>query len=79
MFFKATDIVSSDTRKLAAVECTQSGEVIFTLLGGVFVFHDKIPTGVDLIGILLIIIGMILNSCITDKAEVKEESNEDVV
>ncbi|OAA91112.1 hypothetical protein CLCOS_39040 [Clostridium coskatii] len=79
LFFKATDIVSSDTRKLAAVECTQSGEVIFTLLGGVFVFHDKIPTGVDLIGILLIVIGMILNSCIVDKREEKKEAYEDIV
>jgi drug/metabolite transporter (DMT)-like permease len=46
------------------VESTQSGEVIFTLLGGVFIFHDKIPTLVGFIGILLVIIGMILNSLI---------------
>jgi drug/metabolite transporter (DMT)-like permease len=64
LFFKATDIVSSDTHKLAVVESTQSGEVIFTLLGGVFIFHDKIPTLIGLIGILLVVIGMILNSLI---------------
>lgn len=62
LFFKATDIVSNDTHKLAVVESTQSGEVIFTLLGGVFIFHDKIPTLIGLIGIMLVIIGMILNS-----------------
>lgn len=62
LFFKATDIVSNDTHKLAVVESTQSGEVIFTLLGGVFIFHDKIPTLIGLIGIMLVVIGMILNS-----------------
>jgi drug/metabolite transporter (DMT)-like permease len=64
LFFKATDIVSSDTHKLAVIESTQSGEVIFTLLGGVFIFHDKIPTHIGLVGIMLVIIGMTLNSLI---------------
>lgn len=62
LFFKATDIVGSDTYKLAVVESTQSGEVVFTLLGGVFIFNDKIPTFISLIGILLVVIGMVLNS-----------------
>ncbi|MFT8340089.1 DMT family transporter [Clostridium beijerinckii] len=64
LFFKATDIVSNDTHKLAVVESTQSGEVIFTLIGGVFIFHDKCPTFVGLAGIVLIVIGMILNSIV---------------
>ena len=64
LFFKATDMVRSDTHKLAVIESTQSGEVIFTLLGGVFIFHDKIPTLIGLIGIILVVIGMILNSLI---------------
>jgi len=64
LFFKATDIVSNDSHKLAVVESTQSGEVIFTLIGGVFIFHDKYPTFVGLAGIILIVIGMILNSIV---------------
>ncbi|AYK26977.1 multidrug resistance efflux transporter family protein [Clostridium beijerinckii] len=64
LFFKATDIVSNDTHKLAVVESTQSGEVIFTLIGGVFIFHDKYPAFVGLAGIILIVIGMILNSIV---------------
>lgn len=64
LFFKATDIVSGDTYKLAIIESTQAGEVIFTLLGGVFVFHDKSPTFISLIGIIIVIIGMILSSLI---------------
>lgn len=64
LFFKATDIVSGDTYKLAIIESTQAGEVIFTLLGGVFIFHDKSPTFISLIGIIIVIIGMILSSLI---------------
>lgn len=64
LFFKATDIVSSDTHKLAVVESTQAGEVIFTLLGGVFIFQDKSPTLVGFIGLLLVVVGMILNNLI---------------
>lgn len=64
LFFKATDMVSSNIHKLAVIESTQAGEVIFTLLGGVFIFHDKTPTLVALIGIVLVVIGMILNSLI---------------
>jgi len=67
LFFKATDIVSSDTHKLAVVESTQSGEVLFTLLGGVFIFHDKIPTFIGLIGIMFVVIGMTLNGLIEHK------------
>jgi len=66
LFFKATDMVSSDTHKLAVIESTQSGEVIFTMLGGVFIFHDKIPTLIGLMGIMLVVIGMILNSLVKE-------------
>ncbi len=71
LFFKATDMVSSDVRKLAIVESTQSGEVIFTLLGGVFVFKDKLPTSVDLFGILFVVVGMMLNSLFPGKIQIK--------
>lgn len=70
LFFKATNIVSSNSHNLAAVESTQSGEVIFTLLGGVFIFHDKVPTLIGLIGIILVVIGMILNSLVNAEKSV---------
>lgn len=62
LFFKATDMVKGDSHKLAVIESTQSGEVIFTLIGGILVSHDKMPRIVGLIGILLVVLGMILNS-----------------
>lgn len=64
LFFKATDMVSTDTHKLAVIESTQSGEVLFTLLGGVLIFHDKMPTVMGFGGIILVVIGMILNSLV---------------
>ena len=62
LFFKATDLVKSNPAQLAVVEATQAGEVIFTLLLGILFLHDSIPSPVSLIGILLIVIGMIVNS-----------------
>lgn len=62
LFFKATDLVKNDHHKLAIVESTQAGEVIFTLLGGVFLFHDRMPTLLCVIGLVLVILGMIFNS-----------------
>ena len=62
LFFKATDLVHGDMHRLAAVESTQSGEVVFSLLGGVFVFGDAIPTTLGFVGLALVVAGMLLNS-----------------
>lgn len=59
LFFKATNLVSNNIHKLAVIESTQSSEVIFTLLGGVFLFHDKIPT---IIGFIRMIFNSIIKS-----------------
>lgn len=62
LFFKATDLVSGDNHKLAIIESTQSGEVIFTLLGSILFLKDSFPTPIAILGLSLVIIGMILNS-----------------
>lgn len=62
LFFKATDLVAGNAHQLAIIESTQAGEVIFALLGGVLLFHDKMPTPLALFGITLLVVGMILNS-----------------
>jgi len=62
LFFKATNLARSDTHELAAVESTQAGEVVFTLLLSILLFHDTLPQGFSLIGLGLIILGMVLNS-----------------
>lgn len=62
LFFKATDIVMNNTKKLAIVEATQAGEVVFSLLGGCLLLGDTLPTLLGLTGLVVIMIGMIANS-----------------
>lgn len=62
LFFKATDKVKHDNTKLAAVEATQSAEVLFALLGEVLFLQAAFPNFIASIGILLVMIGMILHS-----------------
>jgi len=64
LFFKATNLARSDVHELAAVESTQAGEVVFTLLLSILLFHDTLPKGLSLLGLGLIILGMILNSVV---------------
>jgi drug/metabolite transporter (DMT)-like permease len=62
LFFKATELVKTNPLKLSIVESTQAGEILFTLLMGVIIFKDNLPSFLGFIGLSLIIIGMILNS-----------------
>lgn len=65
LFFKATDSVKTNQKQLAVVESTQAGEVIFALLGGILLLSDALPDISGMIGIVLILFGMILNSLIS--------------
>ena len=65
LFFKATDLVKRDPRQLAVIEATQSGEVLFTLLGGVLFLGDSMPDIWGLCGILIVVVGMIGNSLVS--------------
>lgn len=69
LFFKATDSVKSNQKQLAVIESTQSGEVLFTLLGGILLLGDELPGLWGFAGILLIIFGMILNSAFSSHHE----------
>ncbi|MGJ1430410.1 DMT family transporter [Sphingobacterium spiritivorum] len=62
LFFTATDRVRNSPHKLAAVEATQSMEVIFALIGELLILHGAFPDMYSLIGIILVIAGMILHS-----------------
>lgn len=67
LFFKATDLVKNNHHQLAVIEATQSGEVIFTLLGEIFILKSNFPSAIGYIGILLVIVGMILNSLFSNE------------
>ncbi|WP_156288738.1 DMT family transporter [Oceanobacillus salinisoli] len=62
LFFYATELVRHDNQKLAGVEATQSGEVIFALIGEVLFLSLPIPSLLSFIGMGLVIVGMILHS-----------------
>ncbi|WP_066719543.1 DMT family transporter [Clostridium sp. Marseille-P299] len=62
LFFKATDMIKNNPKQLAIIEATQSGEVVFSLLGGIIISGDPIPSIVGFIGLAFIIIGMVINS-----------------
>lgn len=66
LFFHATDMVKNNPRQLAMIEATQSGEVIFTLLGGVLLLGDSAPSALSFLGVALIVLGMTINSLTTD-------------
>ncbi len=62
LFFSATDMTKGDVHKLSAVEATQSGEVIFALIGELVFLHGAYPTLWSYVGMGLVILGMILHS-----------------
>ena len=62
LFFKATNLVKHDLHRLAVVESTQAGEVVFTVLGGVLLFGDRRPDFAGFAGLGLVVLGMVMNS-----------------
>lgn len=72
LFFYATELVNHDNHKLAAVEATQSGEVVFALFGGLLLLNAPLPSAVSFAGMGLVIIGMILHSVVSSLGNKKK-------
>lgn len=62
LFFIATDRVRDDQGKLAAVEATQSTEVLFVIIGEMLLLSVPLPEPIALTGLGIIVIGMLLHS-----------------
>ncbi|MGG0794019.1 multidrug resistance efflux transporter family protein [Brevibacillus laterosporus] len=69
LFFRATEMVKGNMRRLAAVEATQSMEVLFATAGEVVWLSASLPTPVASAGLLLIMLGMILHSLVSGRKE----------
>lgn len=67
LFFYATGLVRHEPQRLALVESTQCGEVLFSLLGGIILLRDPWPGLAGWSGLGLIVAGMIINSLLTTK------------
>ena len=62
LFFTATDWVRNDMHRLAAVEATQAGEVVFALIGGLLIIPGTSVSVIDLAGLALVVVGMVSHS-----------------
>lgn len=69
LFFAATDLAKGDVRKLAAIEATQSGEIIFAVGGEMLMLAAPLPSSVSCIGMVLVMLGMILHSFVSHKQQ----------
>lgn len=67
LFFMATDMVRGNMQKLAAVEATQSIEVVFALAGELIFLSIPLPSPLSTVGIFIVIFGMILHSYVSNK------------
>ena len=80
LFFIATDHSRGHQGKLAAVEATQSTEVLFAIIGEMLLLGAPLPSAIALTGIGIIIVGMVLHSyhtmLVTKKSHIKEKQAE---
>ncbi|MGY0693783.1 DMT family transporter [Virgibacillus sp. FSP13] len=75
LFFYATELVNHDNQKLAAVEATQSGEVVFALFGELLILNAPLPSPISFAGMALVVVGMILHSVVSAIGQRKKEIN----
>lgn len=71
LFFKATDLVRKDMKKLASVEATQSLEVLFALAGEILFLSIVFPSPIAWVGIGMVMLGMVVHSIASKKQEPK--------
>jgi drug/metabolite transporter (DMT)-like permease len=62
LFFRATDRVRGDPARLGAVEATQAGEVVFSLVGEMLLLGAGWPDVWSASGLVLIVAGMTVHS-----------------
>ncbi|MET3506370.1 DMT family transporter [Halalkalibacter oceani] len=69
LFFIATDRVHENPDRLAGVEATQSAQVLFVLLGEMWLLSSPFPSAAAIIGLLIIMGGMLAHSYLTKKPQ----------
>jgi uncharacterized membrane protein len=77
LFFRATDQVRGNMQKLAAVEATQSMEVLFALIGELLLLKSPLPSTLSWYGMVLVMAGMVLHSFTSHKpnfSKIKKKS-----
>nr|WP_279664935.1 multidrug resistance efflux transporter family protein [Ectobacillus ponti] len=72
LFFTATDMVRGNMQRLAAVEATQSMEVLFALMGELLFLSIPMPSLLSWCGMLVVTLGMILHSLVSNRKPAKK-------
>lgn len=67
LFFTATDSAKGNVSQLATVEATQSGEVVFALIGEILLISGTKISMVGMVGLCLVVIGMVLHSMVSSR------------
>lgn len=67
LFFAATDMARGSAGRLAAVEATQSGEVIFAAIGELLLLPVPVPPALSWVGMFIVIAGLTLHSVRTGR------------
>jgi drug/metabolite transporter (DMT)-like permease len=75
LFFFATELVKDDTGKLAAVEATQSSQILFVIIGEMIFLSIPFPSVISLMGVALVVMGMVLHSLLSKKVSIKRKVN----
>jgi drug/metabolite transporter (DMT)-like permease len=70
LFFQATDMVRGNMQKLGNVEATQSGSVLFSVMGELILLNGAVPSFISWTGMMLVISGMILHSYVSHKGNI---------
>jgi drug/metabolite transporter (DMT)-like permease len=76
LFFKATDLVRGNMQKLAAVEATQSVEVLFAVVGELLILNTVFPSSLSWIGMVLVMAGMVLHSFFSNRSNSQKDRKE---
>ncbi|MFC7371477.1 multidrug resistance efflux transporter family protein [Fictibacillus iocasae] len=73
LFFKATDLCGGNPVKLAAVEATQSAEIVFVLAAEILFLSLAVPNAPALAGMALIMMGMYAHAMYSAKVAAAEK------
>lgn len=65
LFFQATDMAKGNAQRLAVVEATQAGEVVFAVLLEILILSAPLPGIWSAVGMVLVIVGMVLHSVLS--------------
>ena len=74
-FFFATDLAKDNLALLGAVEATQAGTMVFTVLGEIVFLNGSFPGGLSLLGMIIIMLGMVANSILNRSVPVVKQKN----